>query len=101
MSCLIDNACKYSPDGGQVRVTAVAEGAETVVCVSDEGIGFDPEYMNRLFMPFERLHRAEEFSGTGIGLANVARAIERHGGRVWAHSDGEGKGASFYFSLPT
>jgi PAS domain S-box-containing protein len=101
MQNLLDNACKYSPKGGHVRVSARVEGNETVCCVSDEGIGFDPEYKARLFMPFERLHRAEEFSGTGIGLANVARAIERHGGRVWAHSEGEGKGASFYFSLPS
>ncbi len=92
---LLSNAAKFSPDGGVVEFAKVGEA----FVVRDQGIGFDMKYVDRLFRPFERLVPDAEFPGTGIGLANVRRIIERHHGKVWAEAELQ-KGAAFYFTLP-
>lgn len=99
---LIENAVKYS--GKQVapviNVTGSTEGPLAVYHVSDNGVGFDMKYAHKLFGVFERLHRADEFPGTGVGLAIVERIIARHGGKAWAYAE-PGAGATFSFSLPS
>jgi light-regulated signal transduction histidine kinase (bacteriophytochrome) len=100
---LIDNAVKYSGKATAPRITIGAHEdstlGEQVFFVRDNGVGFDMAYADKLFGVFQRLHGAAEFDGTGIGLANVRRIVERHGGRTWAEAQA-GEGASFYFSLP-
>ncbi len=90
---LLDNACKFSPRGSAVRV-GEAEGA---FFVRDRGMGFDMAHAHKLFVAFERLV-GQEIEGTGVGLANVRRIVEKHGGRVWGESE-PGKGATFWFTL--
>lgn len=98
---LISNAVKYSSgrENPRVEIGAFEEEDNTVFVVKDNGVGFDASYKKKLFKVFQRLHSAEEFEGTGIGLAVVQKVVSKHGGKVWA--EGElGKGAAFYFSLP-
>jgi len=98
---LIGNALKFQPEGRAPEVRLRASRQETVVCfsVADNGIGIAPEYFERIFGVFQRLHRSEQFAGSGVGLAIVKKIVEEHGGRIWVESIPE-VGTTFHFTLP-
>ena len=99
---LLGNAWKYSgkQKEAEIRFGSIDEKGETRFYVQDNGAGFDMSKAFQMFKPFQRLHSAQEFPGTGVGLATVRRIIERHGGRIWAEGS-PGIGATFYFTLPS
>mgnify|MGYP006347485879 FL=1 len=98
---LMRNAWKFTAEraAARIEVGCTRQDGETVFFVRDDGAGFDQTYADKLFKPFQRLHDAKRFPGTGIGLATVMRVVRRHGGRVWAEGVPD-QGAAFYFTLP-
>jgi PAS domain S-box-containing protein len=98
---LVANAFKYTSKAPspEIQITGRATEREVIYSVRDNGVGFDMEYCDKLFQVFQRLHRSDEFGGTGVGLAIVHRVVSRHGGRVWAAGK-VGQGAEFSFALP-
>jgi light-regulated signal transduction histidine kinase (bacteriophytochrome) len=99
---LISNGLKYSSkkERSNLRIWALTEESRVVFNVQDDGVGFDMAYADKLFGVFQRLHRSEEFAGTGVGLAIAQRVVERHGGTIWADAK-LGVGATFSFALPS
>lgn len=101
MRNLIGNALKFSRDRHPpvIDIGSRVQDGRRLLWVRDNGVGFDMKYHDRMFGIFQRLHRAEEFPGTGVGLALVAKAVQRMGGRVWGESV-SGSGATFYLEFP-
>lgn len=98
---LLDNAWKFTArhDSARVEVGKVSTAEGDAIFVRDDGAGFDRRFADKLFKPFERLHKPTEFPGTGVGLATASRIVQRHGGRMWAEGEIE-RGATFYFTIP-
>ncbi|MGB6064794.1 MAG: PAS domain-containing sensor histidine kinase [Desulfomonilaceae bacterium] len=99
---LLSNAAKFTPDGGRIELSAWKEGSELIVSVSDNGIGLKPKDLEHIFVAFEQLDSsyARRQQGTGLGLTLAQSLVELHGGRIWAESEGEGKGSKFTFAIP-
>jgi len=100
---LLANAVKFTPDGGRVRMEAESAGSFVQVSIEDTGIGIKEQDLQRIFDPFEQAESSlsRRFQGTGLGLSLTRSMVELHGGKIWAESEGEGKGARFFFLMPT
>ncbi len=98
---LLSNAARHSPQSSAIRVSAVQEGVHVAFSVADEGRGIPAESLSRLFRKFSRVQPEEQGEGTGLGLAICKGIVEAHGGRIWADSEGPGRGTRFTFTLPT
>jgi len=98
---LVANALKFRRDDAEPEIEITAEHEEGAwrICVADNGIGIDPEYAERIFLLFQRLHERSKYPGTGIGLALCKKVVEHHGGRIWVESE-PGRGSRFKFTLP-
>ena len=96
----IENAVKFTRDGAPtIRISAQRNQDAWHFSVKDSGVGIEPQYLDRVFLIFRRVHSNDEYAGTGIGLALCKKIIERHGGQIWAESQ-PGKGSTFQFSIP-
>ncbi|MEI6519508.1 MAG: ATP-binding protein, partial [bacterium] len=96
---IINNAIKFCQDTPKIHISAVREDNNMwQISIKDNGIGIEPQYAERIFVMFQRLHTQQEYSGTGIGLAVCKKIVERHGGKIWIESE-KGKGTTFFFTL--
>jgi light-regulated signal transduction histidine kinase (bacteriophytochrome) len=96
---LVENGIKFRKGSPEISVSVKSDTKHHIFAVSDSGIGIEPQYFERIFRIFQRLHRMDEYGGTGIGLAICKRIVERHGGTIWVDSR-VGEGSTFFFTIP-